>query len=168
MDRSTALMGVLIAALVMCFFIPIFGALSDKVGRPRMYIMGALATGLSAIPALYLMTVHVDQVWIVWLSIVIPFGILYASIYGPIAALFCELFDTDVRYTGISFVYQFSGIFASGITPMIATALLQANDNQPWMLSGYIIFTAIISSLSAWSILRQKGRQKKLNPSYSF
>src|SRR5690625_2592320 len=163
MERSTALMGVLLAALVMCFFIPIFGALSDRVGRPRMYIWGALATGISAVPALYLMTVHVAQVCIVWLSIVLPFGVLYASIYGPIAALFCELFDTDVRYTGISFVYQFSGIFASGITPMIATALLQANDNRPWYLGGYIIFTAIISALSAWSILRKNGRKKQLN-----
>jgi hypothetical protein len=35
-------------------------------------------------------------------------------VYGPEAALFAELFDARVRYSGISFVYQFSGIFASG------------------------------------------------------
>ena len=65
------------------------------------------------------------SVMLVWLAIIVPFGIFYAAVYGPEAALFCELFDAKVRYTGISFVYQFSGIFASGITPIIATALLK-------------------------------------------
>ena len=159
MDRTTALTGVLIASLVMCFSIPLFGALSDKVGRTKTYFWGSLITGVSAFPALYLMTANIENVFVVWLSIIVPFGILYASVYGPEAALFCELFDTDVRYTGISFVYQFSGIFASGITPMIATALLHANDNQPWYVAGYVSIVGVISALSAWSIKRSKDKQ---------
>lgn len=166
MDRTTALTGVLIASLVMCFSIPLFGALSDKVGRTRTYFWGSLITGVSAFPALYLMTANVDNVMLVWLSIIVPFGILYASVYGPEAALFCELFDTDVRYTGISFVYQFSGIFASGITPMIATALLHANDNQPWYVAAYVSVVGVISALSAWSIKRSKSKQKQSTDSY--
>src|SRR5690606_27501456 len=118
-------------------------------GRTRVYFWGSLITGLSALPAFWLITTHSENLMVVWLSIVIPFGILYASVYGPEAALFCELFDTDVRYTGISFVYQFSGIFASGITPMIATALLHANDGKPWMVVGYTIVVGIISAVSA-------------------
>src|SRR5690606_16866774 len=122
LTRTEALTGVMAAAVVMCFSIPFFGALSDRMGRTRVYFWGSLITGLSALPAFWLITTPCENLMVVWLSIVIPFGILYASVYGPEAALFCELFDTDVRYTGISFVYQFSGIFASGITPMIATA----------------------------------------------
>jgi metabolite-proton symporter len=127
LTRTEALTGVMASAVVMCFFIPYFGALSDKLGRTRVYFWGSLITAFSAIPAFWLITTHSENLMVVWLSIVIPFGIFYASVYGPEAALFCELFDTDVRYTGISFVYQFSGIFASGITPMIATAFLHAN-----------------------------------------
>lgn len=108
------------------------------------------------------MTTYSDSTLIVWLSIIIPFGILYASVYGPEAALFCELFDTDVRYTGISFVYQFSGIFASGITPMIATALLHANDGQPWYVASYVVFAGLVSAYSAWSIKRSKQQQAKM------
>ncbi len=59
-----------------------------------------------------------------------PFAFIYPAVYGPEAALFSELFDTRVRYTGISFVYQFSGIFASGLTPIIATALLPLGRRQ--------------------------------------
>ncbi|WP_432785180.1 Fosfomycin resistance protein AbaF [Oligella sp. MSHR50489EDL] len=158
LDRTTALTGVILASLIMCFTIPLFGALSDRVGRARTYFWGSLITGFSALPALYFMTIHVDNVLIVWLSIIIPFGIFYSSVYGPEAALFCELFEADVRYTGISFVYQFSGIFASGITPMVATALLHANDHQPYYVAAYVIVVGIISAYSAHSIAKSQRK----------
>lgn len=79
-----------------------------------------------------------------------PFGILYASVYGPEAALFSELFPARVRYTGISFVYQFSGIFASGLTPIVATALLQySGADRPWLVCAYCAFAGLVSAASA-------------------
>ena len=113
-----------------------------------------LLTCFTLPPAFWIMHNYSGNIMMVWLSIVIPFGIFYASIYGPEAALFCELFDTKVRYTGISFVYQFSGIFASGITPMIATALLKANGGQPWYIVAYVIFAGVVSAISALLIGR--------------
>ncbi len=130
MSRTDALIGVMAAAIVMCVFIPFFGSLSDRIGRTRVYFWGSLLTAFSAFPAFWLMLNGGHSTLVVWLSIVVPFGILYAAVYGPEAALFCELFDAKVRYTGISFVYQFSGIFASGITPIIATALLKTGGGQ--------------------------------------
>ncbi|MNT05311.1 shikimate transporter [compost metagenome] len=96
---------------------------------------------------------------LLWLSIVVPFGILYAAVYGPEAALFCELFDARVRYTGISFVYQFSGIFASGITPIIATALLKSGGGKPWQICAYVAFAGVVSALSVALIGRGEGSQ---------
>lgn len=160
--RTDAFIGVLAAAVVMCFFIPYFGALSDRIGRTKTYFCGSLITGFSALPAFWLMG-H-ESTLVMWLSIVIPFGIFYASIYGPEAALFCELFDTQVRYTGISFVYQFSGIFASGITPMIATALLEPNGGRPWLIVAYTIFAGLVSALSAWAIGRAAMARGHLAP----
>jgi metabolite-proton symporter len=162
LNRTDALTGVMAAAVVMCFFIPYFGSLSDRIGRTRTYLWGSLITGFSALPAFWLMANYSGHVLVVWLSIIIPFGIFYASIYGPEAALFCELFDNRVRYTGISFVYQFSGIFASGITPMIATALLGANGGQPWLIVAYTIFAGVVSAFSAWLIGRGKLAQPRL------
>lgn len=153
-SRTDALIGVMAAAMVMIVTIPFFGYLSDRIGRPRVYFWGALITGLSAFPGFWLMTNSGGDVTTIWLAIIVPFGILYASVYGPEAALFCDLFDAKVRYTGISFVYQFSGIFASGITPIIATALLKVGDGKPWLISGYVLFAAVISALSAWLIGR--------------
>jgi len=147
LTRTDALIGVMAAALVMCFFIPFFGKLSDRLGRARTFFWGAVICGCSVFPAFWLMSSQPVHVLAVWISIVIPFGMFYAIIYGPEAALFAELFEPHVRYTGISFVYQFSGIFASGLTPIIATILLRVNGGQPWLVCAYVVFAALVSAV---------------------
>ncbi|QQX86559.1 MHS family MFS transporter [Cupriavidus necator] len=158
-SRTEALVGVMAAAIAMCFFIPFFGHLSDRIGRTRVYFWGSLITALSAFPAFWLMLNSGGNTMLLWLSIVVPFGILYAAVYGPEAALFCELFDARVRYTGISFVYQLSGIFASGITPIIATALLRSGGGKPWQICAYVAFAGVVSALSVALIGRGEGSQ---------
>ena len=153
-SRTEALLGVMAAAVVMCFTIPLFGRLSDKAGRAKVYMWGSLVTAIAAFPGFWLMTHSGGNVFLIWLAIIVPFGILYASVYGPEAALFCDLFDAKVRYTGISFVYQFSGIFASGITPIIATALLKSGGGEPWQICMYVLFAGVVSAICAWMIGR--------------
>ena len=153
--RTEALLGVCAAALIMCAFIPYFGRVSDRIGRTRTYALGSLITGLSALPAFWIWMHFPASPVMVWAALIIPFGILYASIYGPEAALFCDLFGPQVRYTGISFVYQFSGIFASGLTPIIATALVQIyGPNSGWAIAMYCVFAGVVSALSAMWINR--------------
>lgn len=160
-DRTDALLGVTMAAIVMCFFIPYFGHLSDRLGRTKVYKVAALICGLSSFPAFYLMGHSGSSNFGIWLSIIIPFGIFYAAVYGPEAALFSELFDAEVRYTGVSFVYQFSGIFASGITPIIATGLLAYAGGSPIYLCSYVLFAGVVSALSAWWIGANKKRHEQ-------
>ena len=159
LSRTDALIGVMIAAVVMCFTIPLFGRLSDRLGRSRVYLWGSLITAVSAFPAFWLMAHSGGNVLLIWIAIVVPFGILYAAVYGPEAALFCDLFDAKVRYTGISFVYQFSGIFASGITPIIATALVKTAGGSPWLVCLYVVFAGAVSAWCAWAIGRDGSRQ---------
>jgi MHS family shikimate/dehydroshikimate transporter-like MFS transporter len=159
-SRTDALLGVMIASIVMCFFIPLFGHMSDRLGRTKVYFWGSLITGISSFPAFWLINSSSGNVTLIWMSIIIPFGIFYASIYGPEAALFAELFDTRVRYTGISFVYQFSGIFASGLTPMIATALLKYGNGDTTLICAYVAFAGLVSALSArWIGARARQAQ---------
>jgi len=98
MSRTDALLGVMISAIVMCFFIPVFGRLSDIVGRARMYRWGSIVCGLSVLPSFWLMENQVGNTFMIWLAMVIPFGIFYAMVYGPEAALFAELFDASALY----------------------------------------------------------------------
>jgi metabolite-proton symporter len=168
--RTEALLGVTAAALLMCAFIPFFGRLSDRLGRTHVYFWGALITGFSALPAFWIWMTYPTMPVLVWGALIVPFAVFYASVYGPEAALFCDLFRPQVRYTGISFVYQFSGIFASGLTPIIATALIQAyGPNGGWAIASYCVFAGIVSALSAlWiNALARKRSQADLVPARS-
>src|SRR3954452_10459571 len=141
LPRQTALAGVMISSALMIIMLPIYGTLSDHIGRRRMFAIAALLIGILSFPAFWLMETRSPI--LIWLAITVPFAIVYPAVYGPQAALFSELFDTRVRYTGISFVYQFSGIFASGLTPLIATSLLPMGGNKPWLICGYILLVSI-------------------------
>ncbi|MEB0134606.1 MFS transporter [Actimicrobium sp. CCC2.4] len=155
MTRTDALVGVMVGAVVLTVFIPIFGRLSDKLGRPLLYTWAAVLTGLSCFPAFWFMS-HADgNNVLIWAAIAIPFGIIYAAVYGTVGVFLCELFDAPVRYTGISFVYQVSSVTAGGLTPIIATILLTYNNGQPWLICTYVLASSILSSLCAYAILRR-------------
>jgi len=158
--RTDALLAVMAAAFVMIFAIPFFGRLSDRIGRARIYFWGSLLTGFSSFFGFWLMKHSGGEPLLVWIAVIIPLGIVYASVYGPEAALFAELFDANVRYSGISFVYQFSGIFASGISPIMATWLLQRNGGDPWLICVYTLCAGLISALSAAWVGRRQGARR--------
>src|SRR5262249_44084598 len=151
--RQSALLGVIIACLLMIVMLPVYGALSDRWGGRGLFGIAALLLGITTFPAFYLMNQGWSIVWI-WLAIAVPFGIIYPAVYGPQAALFSELFDTRVRYSGVSFVYQFSGIFASGLTPIIATALLAWGGGEPSLICGYVLLVSLVRALSVYAMSR--------------
>lgn len=151
-DKTRVLLSISAAAFVLIFTIPIAGKWSDRIGRRTVFGWGALVCGVAAFPMFWMM--QAGGVMLAGAAIILALGLLYAPVYGPEAALFCELFDTRVRYSGISVVYQVSGIISSSITPLIATSLLHANDNQPWMIASYIFVIGIISAVSTYFMRR--------------
>ncbi len=161
LPRQTALAGVMISSAVMIVMLPIFGNLSDKIGRRRMFGMAGLLIGILSFPAFWLM--ETQSSILIWIAITVPFGLIYPAVYGPQAALFSELFDTRVRYTGISFVYQFSGIFASGLTPIIATALLPLGGNRPWLICLYVLVVSAVSAVSVYAMTEAHKRDMSVN-----
>jgi MFS transporter, MHS family, shikimate and dehydroshikimate transport protein len=150
MSRQSALAAVMVASAIMIVLLPICGKLSDSTGRRRIFGIASLLIGVLTFGAFYVMDGTSTLMTII--AVAIPFGIIYPAVYGPEAALFSELFDTRVRYTGISFVYQFSGIFASGLTPIIATALLPLGGNKPWLICIYVLVVSVISALSVYAM----------------
>ena len=150
LPRQTALAGVMISSAIMLVMLPIYGNLSDRIGRRRLFAFAGLLIGILSFPSFWLM--ETKSSLLIWIAITVPFALVYPAVYGPQAALFSELFDTRVRYTGISFVYQFSAIFASGLTPIIATSLLPLGGNKPWLICLYILAVSIISALSVFAM----------------
>lgn len=145
-SRSEILIGVMIAAVVTLFTIPLFGWLSDRVGRRPVFLGGALAAAILAFPLF--LGIDSGSTALMWLASI---GVLaggYAAMYGPEASFMSELFPTRVRYSGISVSAQFAGIIAGGIAPLIATALLTQAGHY-WPVAVYLIAMAAISFFTA-------------------
>jgi MFS family permease len=146
MHRVSVLIVVTIAALLMAVLLPISGALTDRFGARRVYLAGVACYGVAAFPAFALFGTR-NLVWF-GLAMVLVFGVVHALFYGAQGTLYSALYPTNTRYTGLSFVYQFSGIYASGVTPLILTALIAAAGGTPWVACGYLVATAVISVLA--------------------
>ena len=159
MDKTVSIFIIVGAALVMAFAIPFWGMKADSLGRARIFGCAAILLGLTAFPAFWVMHNFSDNILLVFLAISLPFGIIYGAAYATMSSLFSGSFEPTVRYSAVSFIYQFSGIFASGITPMIATMLVSANGGQPWYLCTYLLIAALISSVSTICIVRIHGKE---------
>jgi MFS transporter, MHS family, shikimate and dehydroshikimate transport protein len=146
--RTTVLAAITAAAFVLIFTIPYASRLADRVGRKKIYVVFSLINGFVTFPALWLMQ-YSGSALIASACIVVVLGIIWAFVYGPQAAIFCDLFDTRVRYTGVSLVYQIGAILSVSLTPLVATALLQANNNQPWLIAAYVSAAGVISAICA-------------------
>ena len=143
LERTPVLLAVTAAALVMAVAIPLSGSLTDRQGARRVYLVGMGLFAVCVFPAFWLF--GQGGPWGFAVVLVVALGIVHAYFYGAQGTLFASLFPTQVRYTGMSFVYQMSGIFASGITPLIMTALLALGSGTPWAACGYLALTALVS-----------------------
>lgn len=146
LPRTLVLSSVTVAALVLIFTVPLASAWSDRVGRRRLFAIATLVNGVAAFPLLWMLHSGVPE--LAAIAIVLSIGILWAPVYGPEAALFCELFATSVRYTGVSLVYQFGAIIFLAPVPILATLLVTWNGGQPWYLATYLLIGCIVSAIA--------------------
>jgi MFS transporter, MHS family, shikimate and dehydroshikimate transport protein len=143
LSKGTMLWGVIIAAAIGLITVPLWGALSDRVGRKPLYLAGAVVTTLWAFPLFGLM--NTESPVLIWLSIVVGVNLGHDLMYGPQAAYFSELFGTRVRYSGASLGYQLASVFAGGFAPLVATALLAAGDGSPTLVALYMMGMGLVS-----------------------
>ena len=142
MSDNVALRGVLIASAIGIFTIPLFGALSDRVGRRPVYMFGSAFLALFAFPFFWLLNTETSV--LIWLAIVLANSVGVYSMFSPQAAYFAELFDTRVRYSGLALAREVSAPLAGGIAPFIATYLLSRTGTY-WPIALYMIVLALIS-----------------------
>lgn len=144
LNSNSILDDTLIAAALGLISIPVFGRLSDRFGRRRVYGIGIVLTAVFAFP--YFGLLNTGNALLVGLAIILSL-LLHDVQYGPQAALIAESFDADIRYTGAGMGYQLASVVAGGPAPLIAAALLQATGDST-AISIYIIICCAISMLA--------------------
>lgn len=143
-SKQTALNAVLIASAVHFAVIPMWGALSDRIGRRPVYLLGAAGIGLWMFPFFSL----IDTGSFGNLILAITVGlVLHGAMYAPQAAFFSEMFATRMRYSGASIGAQFASVAAGAPAPLIATALL--NDyGSSTPIALYVIAAAVVTLIA--------------------
>jgi MFS family permease len=154
MSRNLILSAVLVAACVSFVTIPLSGHISDRIGRRRMYLIGAAAVGLFGF--LYFGMVDTAIPLAVFIAIVLSL-IPHDMQYGPQAALIAEAFTPRLRYSGSSLGYQLASVIAGGPAPLIATALFAAYKTG-YAISIYIAACAVVSLVAAAFMPDYTGR----------
>jgi MFS family permease len=141
MSRDLILIAVLVASCVSFITIPLSGHISDRIGRRKMYLIGAATVGLFGF--LYFGMVDTAIPSAVFIAIVLSL-IPHDMQYGPQAALIAEAFTPRLRYSGASLGYQLASVIAGGPAPLIATALF-ATYHSGYAIAIYIAACAVIS-----------------------
>ncbi len=141
LSRGPILTDTLIAATLGLVLVPLFGHLSDVIGRRLVYGIGIVGVALYAFP--YFGLLNTKASLLVLLAIVVSL-VFHAMQYGPQAALIAESFGPATRYSGAGLGYQFASVIAGGPAPLIATAILTYTGSSTW-ISVYLVGCCVLA-----------------------
>ena len=145
LDRPFLTWAVSVAAIVSFFTIPLFGHLSDAIGRKTIYMAGIVVMAIWGFVYFGLYSTAVPLVVFVVIALsLIPHDMQY----GPQASLIAESFTGRLRYSGASLGYQLASVVAGGPAPYIATRIWAGETflpaKNPYMISAYILLCCVI------------------------
>ncbi|MCY0920625.1 MFS transporter [Streptomyces sp. H27-G5] len=154
MSKGTALNAVLIGSAVHFVTIPAWGALSDRVGRRPVTMIGSVGMALWAFAFFAL----VDSRSFLVITVAVTVGLLlHGAMYGPQAAFISEMFDTRVRYSGASMGSQLASIVAGALAPIIAVELLK-DYGSSLPVSVYLCAAAVVTTFTVLIAKETRGR----------
>ena len=134
-------------ALVELFLIPVFGALSDRIGRRPLFAVGAIFSIIFAIVLFDLL--QTKNPAIILLALTLGMSLCHGIMFAPEAAFFPEMFKTSVRCSGTSLGFQLAAALSGGLAPMIATSLLAWEHGGTTAISAYLIMLSVVTLSAA-------------------
>jgi MFS family permease len=165
-SRPQALLGITIGTLGSVGTALVFARMSDRIGRRPIVVYGSVATAVAVFPVFWLVNLGNPVVLALVMVVYTPFVMIAALTALP--ALLSELFDTPVRFTGVSLTYQLAQVLGSGLSPVIAAALLAfggGGTNSTW-IAVFVVVVALFSAVAGWrlpetatDLVRQPGAE---------
>jgi MFS family permease len=153
-DRTTVLTGIVIAAFVGVLLQPVYGALSDRVGRRPLNLFSVIFTALYAFP--FWLLVNTGDPVIVTLAVVIGLAGGLGPMIAVQGAFNSELFGANVRYTGFAGSREL-GAALVGFSPTLSTALLGWGGGEPWLVAVWMIFACLVSLVAFLASVETRG-----------
>ncbi|MFB6613014.1 MFS transporter [Streptomyces sp. NPDC085524] len=159
LSKSDGLNAVLIGSAVHFVTIPAWGALSDRIGRRPVTLIGSVGMTAWAF-AFFAM---LDTKSFPAIAAAVTVGLLFhGAMYGPQAAFISEMFDTTVRYSGASMGSQLASIVGGALAPIVAVELLKEYDAS-LPVSLYLAAAVVITTLTVLVAKETRGRSLARN-----
>ena len=152
-DRSLVLNAVLIGSALECLTMPLFAALSDRIGRRLVYGVGALC--VAAWFVIFFALMDGGTIWSVGLAITVAM-VAHGAMYAPQGAMITELFPTRLRYSGASIAYQATSIVAGSLAPIIALTLYKASGGTA-LVAAYVIGGLLLTLIAVAAAPETRG-----------
>jgi len=158
MERGPVLLASTLAAFTWLIFTMFGGIISDKIGRVRTFQIGYVFLILWAVPMFML----IESGEILWFTVaILALTIGLGLSYGPQAALYAEMFPTNIRYSGVSIGYAIGAILGGAFAPLIAELLL-AETGSSISIGLYIAGLSIISLIAVSTVKETKGKDLRV------
>jgi MFS family permease len=158
--NSVGPLAITIGTAVTMLSLPLWGLLSDRVGRRPVLLVGMVFSALFAFPYFWLIDGARTSVAIT-IAIVASLGIGIGAMFGAQAAYFAELFTAGARFTGLAFSRELAGALSAGTTPLIAVALVAAAGGSSWLVSLFIVLACLIGVVSVLMTKETRGRNMR-------
>jgi MFS family permease len=149
MSRPSVLAATVVGAVGWLVFTLWAGGLSDRIGRVRTFQIGYAALFAWMTP-MFLLMQTANALLFTLAVVVLSFGLGLS--YGPMSALYAEMFPTQVRYSGVSIGYALGAILGGAFAPTIAQALVQATGTA--LSVGFYIMALTLISITAVTLVR--------------
>lgn len=144
--RAHLLDATLAIGVVAIFLIPAMGALSDRIGRRPVYVIGALVGVLGAFPLFW--AIESQNIFYVILAFVLVANFCHDPVVAVQQPLFTEMFEPSFRYSGAGFAYQLASAVAGGFTPIIAATLVIRNGGGYTYVALFLAGACLISMVT--------------------
>ncbi|WP_338031953.1 MFS transporter [Cedecea colo] len=148
-------LAVLISAVFAMAMVPVAGFFSDRIGRRKCYLALSLFQFIVALPVIYFLYSG-QSAWIV-LAFILPYSIGVTGMYAVQSAWMVELFGARTRLAAITSSKELGALTSGGIAPVICAALLAAYGNL-WVIGGYMMLLAFVSTIAAVMLPETAGR----------
>jgi MFS family permease len=158
--RGSLLNATLVMSAISLITVPLFGFLSDRHGRRRVYLIGCAV--MIVFPFIYYGLLDTRVALLVFFAIAISLPI-HDIQYGPQAALIAESFTGRLRYSGASLGYQLASIVAGGPAPLVATFLIN-RFHSSLAVSIYLGLCAVVSVLATLGL--RDNRERDITKEY--
>ncbi|MFF2315316.1 MFS transporter [Arthrobacter sp. NPDC058097] len=161
-DRQVGLTGLVLAAAIGVAATILWGRLTDRIGRRKLYLAGCAGIILFGFPMFLMVNTAVP--FLIVLVYIVGLPVLHDMLAGAQGAWFSELFNANTRTSGASIGYQFSAAI-SGFIPLIAAATAAAwgwsGVSIVYIACGVIGLIAALATRETWSS-REKNEVETL------